>query len=94
LVNGGSQPADDYTFFYGNGKAIHHLGNVHIPTEDKSYDIEDSFQHELERILDQFPNYHMKIFLGYYNAKVGRQDISKPAIGNESYMKLVMIMLL
>jgi exonuclease III len=23
---GGSQPADDYTFFYGNGDANHHLG--------------------------------------------------------------------
>jgi len=24
-VEGGSQPADDYTFFYGNGNANHHL---------------------------------------------------------------------
>jgi hypothetical protein len=23
---GGSQPVDDYTFFYGNGKLNHHLG--------------------------------------------------------------------
>jgi hypothetical protein len=23
---GGSQPADDYIFFYGDGNAIHHLG--------------------------------------------------------------------
>jgi hypothetical protein len=23
---GGSQPADDYTFLYGNGNANHHLG--------------------------------------------------------------------
>jgi hypothetical protein len=26
----------------------------------------------------------MKIFLGYFNAKVGREDIFKPTIGNES----------
>jgi len=25
-VEGGSQPADDYTFFYGNENADHHLG--------------------------------------------------------------------
>jgi hypothetical protein len=25
-VEGGSQPADGYTFFYGNGNTNHHLG--------------------------------------------------------------------
>jgi hypothetical protein len=34
----------------------------------------------------------MKILLGDFNAKVGREDIFKPTVGNESYMKLVMIM--
>jgi hypothetical protein len=29
-VEGGSQPADNYTFFYGNGKASHHLGTVSL----------------------------------------------------------------
>jgi hypothetical protein len=29
-------------------------------------------------------NYHIKILLGNFNAKVGREDISKPTIGNES----------
>ena len=28
--------------------------------------------------------YHMKIILGYFNAKVGRENIFKPTIGNES----------
>jgi len=31
-----------------------------------------------------FPKYHMKILLGYFNAKVGRENIFKPTIGNES----------
>jgi exonuclease III len=58
--------------------------NVHAPTEDKDDDIKDGFYEELEQVLDQFPRYHMKILLGDFNAKVGREDIFKPIIGNES----------
>jgi phage-related protein len=43
--------------------------------------VKDSF---LERIFDKFPKYHMKILLGDLNAKVGREDIFKLTIGNES----------
>jgi hypothetical protein len=56
--------------------------NVHAPTEDKD-DIKDSFYKELEQVFDQFPRYHMKILLGDFNAKVGREDNFKPIIGNE-----------
>jgi hypothetical protein len=35
-------------------------------------------------VFDKFPKYHMKILLGGFNAKVGREDIFKPTIGNES----------
>jgi hypothetical protein len=52
--------------------------NVHAPTEDKIDDIKDRFHEELEQVFDKFPKYHMKILLG------GREDIFKPAIGNES----------
>jgi hypothetical protein len=58
--------------------------NVHAPTEDKDDDIKDSFYEELEHVFDQFPKCHMKILLGDFNAKVVREDISKPIIGNES----------
>jgi hypothetical protein len=58
--------------------------NVHAPTEDKDGDINDSFYEELERVFDQFPRYHIKFFLGDVNAKVGREDIFKPVIGNKS----------
>jgi hypothetical protein len=34
----------------------------------------------------------MKILLGEFNAKVGREDTAKPAIGNESLHELVIIM--
>jgi hypothetical protein len=38
---------------------------------------------ELERVFDKFPKYHMKILLDF-NAKVGREDIFKQTIGNET----------
>jgi hypothetical protein len=119
---GGTEPADNYTFFYGNRNTDHHLGtgffihkriilaikrvefvsdrmsyiklrgrwcdiivlNVHAQTEDKCDDTKDSFYEELEGVFDQFPKYHMKILLENFNAKVGREDIFKPTIRNES----------
>jgi hypothetical protein len=58
--------------------------NVHAPCEDTNDDIKDSFYEELGRVFDQFPRYDMKILLGDFNAKVGRDDIFKPTIRNES----------
>jgi exonuclease III len=58
--------------------------NVHVPTEDKTNDVKDSFCEELEHVFEQFPKCHMKILLGDFNAKVGREDIFKPTIRNES----------
>jgi hypothetical protein len=42
----------------------------------------DSFYEELEQVFDQFPRYHMKILMGDFNAKAGREDIFKLIIGN------------
>jgi exonuclease III len=58
--------------------------NVHAPTEEKSDDSKDSFYEELEQVFDGFAQYHMKILLGDFNAKLGRKDTFKPKIGNES----------
>jgi exonuclease III len=52
--------------------------------EDKTDDIKDRFYEELEHVFDKFQKYHMKILLGDFNAKVGREDIFKPTIGNDS----------
>jgi hypothetical protein len=57
---------------------------VYAPTEDNDDDIKDIFYEELEQVFDQFPRYHMEILLGDFNAKVGREDIFKPIIGNKS----------
>jgi hypothetical protein len=57
---------------------------VHAPCEDKGDDVKDSFYEEVGRIFYQFPRYDMKILLGDFNAKVGKENIFKPTIGNES----------
>jgi hypothetical protein len=49
--------------------------NVHVSTENKDDVIKDSFYEELEHVFDHFPRYHMKILMGDFNAKVGREDI-------------------
>jgi hypothetical protein len=61
---------------------------VHAPCEDKSDEVKDSFYEELGCVFDQFPMYDMKILLGDFNVKGGREDIFKPTIGNESSQKI------
>jgi hypothetical protein len=46
--------------------------------------VEGSFNEEVERVFDKFPKYHTKIWLGNFNAEVGREDIFRPTIGNGS----------
>jgi hypothetical protein len=125
---GGTEPAREYTFFYGKGTENHDLGteifvhkriisavkrvevvsdtmsyiilsgrwchitvlNVHAPTEDKTDDVKDSFYEELECVFDKFPKYHMKILLGDFNAKAGREDFLNRQLGMKVYMKLAM----
>jgi len=57
--------------------------NVHVPSEEKRDDSKDSFCKELEQVFDNFHKYHMKILLDF-NAKVGRENIFKLTVGNES----------
>jgi hypothetical protein len=58
--------------------------NVHAPSEEKSDESKDSFYEELEQVFNNFPKCHMKSLSGDFNAKVGRENIFKPTIGNES----------
>jgi hypothetical protein len=57
--------------------------NVHASTEDKIDAVKDSSYEEIERVFDKFPKNHMTILLDFI-AKVRREDIFKPTIGNES----------
>jgi hypothetical protein len=58
--------------------------NVHAPYEDRSGDVKDRFHEELGSIFEQIPRYYMQILLSDFNAKVGREDIFKPTIVDES----------
>jgi hypothetical protein len=46
--------------------------------------MKEGFYKELERVFDRFPKYHTKILLRDFSAKVGREGIFKPTVGNES----------
>jgi hypothetical protein len=52
---------------------------VHAPTEGKSGDSKDNM-----KVFDHFPQYYTKILLGDFNEILGRRDIFKLRIGNES----------
>ena len=56
---------------------------MHAPSEEKSDGSKDSFCEELDQVFYHFPKYHTKILLGDFNAKVGRENIFKPTIGNK-----------
>jgi hypothetical protein len=57
---------------------------VHAPCEDKEDDVKGSFSEKVGRVFEQIPMYDMKIILGEFKVKVGKANIFKPTIGNES----------
>jgi hypothetical protein len=56
---------------------------VHALSEEKSDKSKDGFYDELEQDFYNFPKYHVKILLGDFKAKVGRDIIFKQTIGIE-----------
>ena len=58
--------------------------NVHAPSEEKSDNSKDSFYEELEQVFNHFHKYQMKILLGDFKAKVGRENCFKLTTGNDS----------
>jgi len=57
---------------------------MHVPSEEKSYDLKDNFYEETEQVFCQFPKHHMKILLGDFYAKLQREYIFKLTTGNYS----------
>ena len=59
------------------------LINVHAPTNEKPEEVKEEFYNLLEKNINQIANSGIKIILGDFNAKVGKEDLYK-YIGNES----------
>ena len=57
---------------------------AHAPTLDSDDEEKDIFYTQLERTYDNIPAYDMKIVLGDFNAKVGREDHFSGTIGKHS----------
>ena len=60
------------------------LINAHAPTEDSEDNDKDSFYEKLEKLYDDAPRHDVKIVLGDFNAKIGKEKAFRPTIGKES----------
>jgi len=58
--------------------------NIHAPTNEKMEEVKEEFYSLLEQNINQIANSDIKIIVGDFNAKGGKEDIYKPTIGNES----------
>jgi len=58
--------------------------NCYAPTEDKDYDTKNDFDSQLETVYDSIPSNIIKVVMGDFNAKVGREQWFRPVFGNES----------
>jgi len=60
------------------------LINVHAPTSEKAEEIKEEFYNLLEQSINKIARSDIKIILADFNAKVGKESVYKPIIGNES----------
>lgn len=57
------------------------LINCYAPTEDKEEETKNDFYKQLEALYDAIPQNMVKIVLGDFNAKIGKEIDYKPTIG-------------
>ena len=60
------------------------LINVHAPTNEKTEEVKEKFYNLSGQHVNQIAISYIKIILGDFNAKVGKEDICKPTIDSES----------
>jgi len=58
--------------------------NGHAPTEEKASEEKDEFYENLEHTLNETPRSRIRIVLGDFNAKLGKENIFRATIGNHS----------
>ena len=66
--------------------------NAHAPTEDKDDEEKDKFYLELETVYNQCPRHDIKMVLGDFNTKVGKEESNYPYAGRMDCMRNVMEM--
>lgn len=57
---------------------------AHAPTEESTDEDKDLYYSQLEAAYDEAPAHDVKMILGDFNAKVGKEDVLWPTIGKES----------
>jgi len=58
--------------------------NAYAPTEEKVENLKSDFYDDLDNILDTTTNSCIKILIGGFNAKIGKEDMYIPTIGPNS----------
>uniref|UniRef100_A0A2S2QMB7 Craniofacial development protein 2 n=1 Tax=Sipha flava TaxID=143950 RepID=A0A2S2QMB7_9HEMI len=58
--------------------------NIHAPTEGKEDLIKEEFYEEITEIYDRAPKNTVRILIGDFHAKIGRETIYRPTIGLHS----------
>lgn len=64
--------------------------NVHAETEDKNEITKDNFYNKLEQVYDATPSNDIKILIGDFNAKIGREPIYQEIVGANSLIWIQM----
>ncbi|XP_067625202.1 craniofacial development protein 2-like [Eurosta solidaginis] len=57
---------------------------AHAPTEEKDDEVKDIFYEQLERTYELCPRYDIKVVLGDFNARVGKEGVFGPTVGKFS----------
>ncbi|XP_023312234.1 craniofacial development protein 2-like [Anoplophora glabripennis] len=58
--------------------------NVHCPTEEKEEEEKEEFYERIEGVYNKIPRYDVKMVIGDFHAKIGKEEIYKPIIGSHS----------
>lgn len=82
----GFSPIDErFSTLRVRGKFFNYtLINAYAPTEEKDIEVKEVFYEKLATVYDGAPKRDIKIILGDFNAKIGREVYYRPTIGKHS----------